>query len=139
FLQGMQLAVCAETFHGQDFFSVAFEGEEQARENWLAIKENGAGAAFPEFAAVFGACVVEVFAEDFEQRFVGSEGDVGLLAVEGQADLRGFLGNGRNGPHWESPVFASFLPRLAADRSKDRPLRFCRAWSADFACRPRSK
>ncbi len=80
-LQGMQLAVGAEAFYGQDFFSLAFEGEEQAGENWFAIEEDGAGAALSEFAAVFGAGVVEVFAEDFEQGFVGSEGDVRLLAV----------------------------------------------------------
>ena len=66
FLQRMQFAICAKAFHGQDFFSVAFEGEKQARENRRAIEEDSAGAAFAEFAAVLGARVIEIFAKNFE-------------------------------------------------------------------------
>ncbi len=81
FLQRMERAVGAEAFHGQYLFSVAFEGEEQAGEHGLAIQQDGASAALAQFAAVFGAGVIEIFAENFEQRFVRGEGDVGLLAV----------------------------------------------------------
>src|SRR5882762_9584922 len=119
----MQRAVCAESFHGQDFFFVAFEGEQQAGENRFAIEQHSAGAALAKFAAVFCAGVVEIFAKNFEQCFVGCEGNIGLFAVQGETDLCGFVRDGGNSHHFGSPVFASFLLMLTADRSKDRPLR----------------
>src|SRR6202790_325270 len=45
-LQRMEVAVFAEAFHGEDALVVAFECEEQAGEDGLAVKKDGAGAAF---------------------------------------------------------------------------------------------
>ena len=81
FLQRMQGAVCAEPFHCQHFFFVAFEREEQAGQNRFAVQQDSARPALAEFAAVFCSGVVQVFAEDLEQRLVGCEGDISLFAV----------------------------------------------------------
>jgi hypothetical protein len=80
-LQGMERTVRAQAFHGQDSFVIALNGEEQAGKNGFAFEQNGACAALAEFAAMFCSGVVEIFAENFEESFVGSEGDVGLFAV----------------------------------------------------------
>jgi hypothetical protein len=83
FLQRMERTVRAKTLYRLDFSPVAFDGEEQAGEDWFAVKKNSAGAAFAEFATVFCAGVVEIFAEHFEQSLVRSEGDIRLLAIQG--------------------------------------------------------
>jgi hypothetical protein len=61
-LQGMKVAVEAETFDSEYSFRVALDAENQAGEDCLAVQEHGACAALTEFAAVFRAGVAEVFA-----------------------------------------------------------------------------
>jgi hypothetical protein len=51
----MQTAVFDQAFDGRDPCVVALGGEHQARELRLAVRENRAGAAFPELAPVFRA------------------------------------------------------------------------------------
>jgi hypothetical protein len=81
FLQRVQRAIRAEAFNGDYFSSVALDSQEQAGEDRFAVEEDSAGAAFAQFAAMLRAGVVEIFAEDFEQGFIGSEGHVRLLTI----------------------------------------------------------
>src|SRR5262245_6945984 len=92
FLEGMKLAFRGEPLHRRDGPPVAFGGEQQAREERLAIHEHGARAALAELAAVFRAGEAEVLAQHFEQRLVAVGKHVGRLAVhrERQADLHGW-------------------------------------------------
>jgi hypothetical protein len=87
----MKLAFGAKTFDGEDTFVGAFYSELQAGKDGLAVEEDGAGAAFAEFTAVLGAGVAEIFAEDFEERFVGSKRDIDFFAIEGEAKVSGLL------------------------------------------------
>ena len=60
--------------------------QDQAGQDRLVVEEHGAGAAFAEFASVFGAGEVQIFAQDFEQRLVRRERDLDWLAVDDQRD-----------------------------------------------------
>ena len=91
FLQRVKLAFGAEAFDGEDASVGAFYCELKAGEDGLAVKEDGAGATFAEFAAVLGAGVAEIFAEDFEESFVGSERDVDFFAIESEAKVKGLF------------------------------------------------
>src|SRR5258707_15234971 len=65
---------------------------------------------------MFGAGVVEIFAEDFEQCFVGGEGHISLLSVQGEANLSRLLRDWRNGHHCWTPSFADSLLLRSARR-----------------------
>jgi hypothetical protein len=93
-LQRVKFSFDAEAFDGQNISRVALDSEDQAGEHRFTIEKNGASAAFAEFAAVFGAGVAEIFAKNFKQGFVGCERDVDLFSVQGDSNVRSFLGFG---------------------------------------------
>jgi hypothetical protein len=86
FLQRMQPAVARQPLHGRYRTAVAFDAQHEARQHGLAIEQHRARAAFPKFAAMFGAAQIQIFTQDLEQCFVGSECDLGRFAVHGQRD-----------------------------------------------------
>jgi len=81
-LQRMQPAIRAEAFYRFNFSFIAFDSQEQAREDGFSVEKDGAGAAFAEFTAMFSAGMVEIFAEDFEQGLVRRKGHISLFAVQ---------------------------------------------------------
>src|SRR5438270_3200488 len=87
-LKWVQPVVGREAFDGHDIASAAVDAEHQARQHRLAIEEHRARAALSEFAAVLGACEIQILAQDLEQRLVRIERDLGRLAVDGERYLR---------------------------------------------------
>src|SRR5262249_2983949 len=68
---------------------LALDGEEEAREDRLAVDQHRARPAFAELAAVLGAGQLEILAQHLEERFVNMREDLTFLAVhrEGQQGL----------------------------------------------------
>jgi len=79
------MSVFPEAFNGQDLFSTALECQHETGKHRLAVQKNGASAAFSEFAAMLGACVTEILAQDLQQSFVRREGHIGLFAVQNES------------------------------------------------------
>jgi hypothetical protein len=86
-LQRVKARVGREAFDGDDLAAVAFDAEDQAGENRLAVEQHGARAAFAQLAPVLRAAQAGVLAEHLQQRLVAVEGDLGPLAVDGDYDL----------------------------------------------------
>src|SRR5207237_1149657 len=85
----MKSSIAGESFHRQDFSSVALQRKNQAGKHWLAIHENGARAAFPQLAAVLRTRVPKILAQNFQQSLIGSEREVGFLAIQIRFTLNG--------------------------------------------------
>src|SRR5205823_4140759 len=88
-LQRMQRPTPCHPLDGFDVPPGAREAEHQTGKHGLPVHQHGAGAALAQLAAVFRAGETQVFAQHFQQRLVGREGDFDGLAVqlEGQLDL----------------------------------------------------
>jgi len=99
----MKSSIAGESFHRQDFSSVALQRKNQAGKHWLAIHENGARAAFPQLAAVLRTRVPKILAQNFQQSLIGSEREVGFLAIQSEPDLRRLLRFNRECSHFPSP------------------------------------
>ena len=80
-LQGMKPAIACESFHGEDSPSAALKSKHQTGNYRLAIQENGARTAFAQLATVLRSGVPEIFPQNFQQGFIGREGNINLLAV----------------------------------------------------------
>src|SRR3984893_6446992 len=84
-LEGMRLTAARHAFNSGELATLELERHRQAGEERPAIDEDGTGAALAQLAAVLGAGESQVFAQDFEQRFVGRHDDRHVLAVDAQA------------------------------------------------------
>ena len=84
----MEAAAVGHALHGLDLPSLAFDGQGQAGQHRLAVDQDGAGAAFPELAAVLGAREIEVFSQDLEQGLVHGHDHVPGLAIDRERQLR---------------------------------------------------
>src|ERR1700686_3786182 len=71
---------------------------------------------------MFRAGVIEVFAKDFEQGFVGCKRHIGLFTVQREADLSRLLRYGRDGHHCWTPAFADFLLLRSVRWFAERPI-----------------
>src|SRR5438477_349991 len=98
-LQGMRIAAPCHAFHRHDVAALQVEGPRQAGEVRFAIDQHAAGRALAQLAAMLGAGESQVFAKNFEQRFVGQHHDRHVLAVDPQAD--GNLVRDRHAPTLE--------------------------------------
>src|ERR1041384_3194056 len=63
----MQFLGASETLDGGNFRTLMHDGERQARKHAAAVDVDGAGAALPVIAALFGAGKLQVFAKRVEQ------------------------------------------------------------------------
>jgi hypothetical protein len=77
----MQLSVFAEALDRQNFPAIAFHRQNETGKHRLPVQQNRASSALAQFAAVFRACMAELFAQYFQQSFVRREGDVGFFAI----------------------------------------------------------
>src|ERR1051325_9386298 len=76
--------------HAFDRFYIAtfgVESEHETRKNRAPVDEHGASATLAELAAVFRAGEIKILTQNFEQRLVRCEGDLGLFAVEGEMNM----------------------------------------------------
>jgi hypothetical protein len=69
---------------------VSFHGDpqHQAGKHRSAIQQHGAASALPELAAMFGAGQRQVFAKDFQKRFMRSKRHLDRLTIHPQRDMR---------------------------------------------------
>jgi hypothetical protein len=61
FLQRIETPVFAQTFNGQYFLPVHLRSKNKAGIDRIAVQQNGAAAAFPDFTAPLGAGQTEIF------------------------------------------------------------------------------
>ena len=87
FLQRMKAGRASHALDGFDAATFGVESEHEAGEHRAAVDEDGARAAFAEFAAVLRAHQVQVFAQNFEQRLVRRECHLRRLAVQSEFDV----------------------------------------------------
>src|SRR3989454_1427843 len=85
-LERVQPAVRREPFDGGDAPPGAGEAEDEAGEHGRAVDEHGAGPALAQLAAVLRARESRVFAQYFEECFVGREGDGRRLTIQLETD-----------------------------------------------------
>src|ERR1051325_9927591 len=76
--------------HSLDRFHVTTFGvkaEHQTRKYRTSIDEHRARAKLAQLAAVLCAGEIQILTQNFQQRLVRCEGDLGLFAVEGEMDM----------------------------------------------------
>src|SRR6185369_11461582 len=83
----MKLGAVSHSFDRLHLTIFSVEAEHQARKNRTPIDEHRARAALAELAAVFCAREIQILTQNFEQRLVRCEGDLGLFAVECETDV----------------------------------------------------
>src|SRR5207249_2773180 len=93
-LEWMESLPPRHAFHRLNVSAFALDAEVQTGENRPFVYEHGAGAAFPELAAVLRARQAQVLAQDLEKRLVRREGGLDGLAVDAEGNERRVLGIG---------------------------------------------
>ena len=95
----MKPSVLAQSLDGRHPTAVTLDAQHQAREDRAIVEQDRARAALAEFAAVFRAAQIQIFTQDFQQRFVRREGDLGRVAVHAHRDV----GVWHVHPFWPGP------------------------------------
>src|ERR1700741_3389843 len=114
-LQRMKLAFRDQPFDREYLPSIALKRQHQAGKHRLSIEKDGASSALSELAPMLSACVSQVLAQNFQQRFIRSKGDIGAFAVQGKSNLRSFSRCEWERGHVPSPLKIDLLssPTLA--------------------------
>ena len=92
-LEGMQRAALSwqlwrQAFQRLDAFASDLSGQQRARIDKRAVQQHGARATLAGFAAVLDA-VQPGAAEGREQKLAGGDGQVTVIAVDGDVDVHG--------------------------------------------------
>ena len=83
----MKFCTFRHAFNSFDFTTFGVETEHQTRQNRASIDEHRARATLAQLAAVLCPGEIQIFTQNFEQRLVRCEGDLGMFAVECEMDV----------------------------------------------------
>ena len=74
-------------FDGLNVATLGVETEHQTRKNRTPVDEHRARATLAQLAAVLCPGEIQIFTQNFEQRLVRCEDDLGVFAVECEIDV----------------------------------------------------
>ena len=83
----MQLGAVGHSLDRLYITTFSVKPEHQARKNRTPVDEHGASPTLAKLAAVFRAREIQILTQNFQQRLVRCEGDLGMFAVEYEIDV----------------------------------------------------
>src|SRR4051794_33674195 len=83
----MQLRAIRHTFNRFHLAAFSIKPEHQARKDRTPVDEHRTRATLAQFTAVLCSGEIQIFTQNFEQRLVRCEGDLGVFAVECEMDV----------------------------------------------------
>ena len=83
----MKLGTLGHTFDRFHVATLGVETKHQARQNRTPIDEHRTRTTLAQLAAVLRSGEIQIFTQNFEQRLVRCEGDLGVFAVECEMDV----------------------------------------------------
>ena len=83
----MQLSAVSHAFDRLHLTTFSIKTEHQARQDRTPVDEHGARTTLTQLAPVLSPGEIEIFTQNFEQRLVRCEGDLGVFAVECEMDV----------------------------------------------------
>src|SRR5215204_2026297 len=83
----MQLRSVGHSFYCFYFSTFGVKAQHQARKNRTPIDEDRARAALAKLTTVLRTGEIQILTQNFQQRLVRCEGDLGMFAVECEMDV----------------------------------------------------